>query len=136
MAMKTGNSGDPLENISSSSFAADLNYYHLFSPVMIRVLAEYNSTTTQNKDYPWFSDSAKTMRVVPSFNNHYSGWFAGATIRLAGSNSTFLSNLELGGRIGAYTPPNYTVAAATPAPFGTTSAPWGEDASKQTTVCQ
>ena len=135
MAGKTGNLSDPLENVSSTSFAADINYYHLFSPVMVRVLAEYNSTMTQNKEYPWYSDSTKTTKLVPSFNNKLSGWFAGATVRLAGSDNAFLSNLELGGRIGAYTPPSYTAAVTTPVPFGVTTAPWGENPSTQTTVC-
>lgn len=129
MTGKTGNLGDPLEKISSTSLAVDLNYYHLFSPIMVRVLAEYNSTKTKNFNYPWYSDSAKTSLVVPAFNNQLSGWFVGATIRAAGSRNTFLSNLELGGRIGSYTPPKYIGA------ISTTPAPWGENATQQTTVC-
>ena len=43
-AGKIGNTGTPFEKLSSYSWAADLNYYHLFSPIMVRVLAEYNST--------------------------------------------------------------------------------------------
>src|ERR1035437_7544119 len=57
MTGKTGNLGDPLEKISSTSLAVDLNYYHLFSPIMVRLLAEYNSTKTKNFNYPWYSDS-------------------------------------------------------------------------------
>ncbi len=125
---KTGNAGTPFENISSTSLALDLNYYHLFSPIMVRVLTEYNSTKTQNFNYPWYSDITKTSLVVPSFNNQLSGWFCGATLRAAGSHNTFLSNLELGGRIGTYTPPTYIGA-------GSISAPWGENPTQQTTVC-
>src|ERR1035437_644692 len=40
-AAKTGNAGTAFENISSTSWAVDLNYYHVFNPIMVRVLAEY-----------------------------------------------------------------------------------------------
>ncbi len=126
-AGKIGNTGTPFEKLSSYSWAADLNYYHLFSPIMVRVLAEYNSTTTQNYNYTWKSDS--TTLLIPKFNNTLSGWFAGATIRAASSRNIFLSSLELGGRIGAYTPPKYE-AASTPL-----ISPWGENPETQTTVC-
>jgi hypothetical protein len=94
---------------------------------MLRVQAEYNSTTTQNKDYTW-KDTSNTL-IVPSFKNQLSGWFLGATVRASGSDNVFLSNLELGGRIGAYAPPTYS-AASTPAIY-----PWGENPESQTTVC-
>ena len=126
-AGKIGNTGTPFEKLSCYSWAADLNYYHLFSPIMVRVLAEYNSTTTQNYNYTWKSDS--TTLLIPKFNNTLSGWFAGATIRAASSRNIFLSSLELGGRIGAYTPPKYE-AASTPL-----ISPWGENPETQTTVC-
>jgi hypothetical protein len=131
MTGKVGDAGSSFENISSTSLAADVNYYHVFNPIMIRVLAEWNQTTTNTNTfkYPWFLDSAKTMSLIPSFNNQLSGWFCGATIRASGSHKTFLSNLELGGRIGAYTPPKYIGATST------TPAPWGENAEQQTTIC-
>jgi hypothetical protein len=125
---KTGNAGTPFESVSSTSWAVDLNYYHLFNPLMVRVLAEYNNTSTQNFNYPWFSDSTKKNLLVPAFNNQLSGWFCGATVRLAGVNNRFVSNLELGGRIGAYTPPQYTVGP-------NTIAPWGQTPIQQTTIC-
>jgi hypothetical protein len=127
IAGKTGNMGTPLESVSSTSWAVDLNYYHMFNPIMVRVQAEYNQTMTKNQVYPW-KDTSATSLLVPSFNNQFSGWYAGATIRAAGVNNKFLSNLELGGRIGAYTPPQYTGASVTPAP-------WGENPEQQTTVC-
>src|ERR1035437_1075470 len=130
MAGKVGDAGTPFESISSTSLAADLNYYHAFGPIMIRALAEYNSTTTKNYNYPWFTDSTHTSLVVPAFNNQFSGWFCGATIRLTGAPGKFLKNLELGGRIGGYTPPKYNGDASTPL-----VSPWGENPEKQTTVC-
>jgi hypothetical protein len=129
MTGKVGDAGTPFENLSSTSLAVDMNYYHVFNPIMIRVLAEWNSTKTQNFNYPWYVDSAKTIPVVPAFNNQLSGWFCGATVRASGSHNTFLSNLELGGRTSAYTPPKYIGATSN------TPAPWGENAETQTTVC-
>jgi hypothetical protein len=129
MTGKAGNDGTPFENIKSTSFAADLNYYHVFNPIMVRVQAEYNSTTTDNRDYTFVDTTSAHSLIVPSFKNQLSGWFLGATLRASGAQSTFLSNLELGGRVGAYTPPTYTVAS-TPV-----ISPWGENPETQTTVC-
>ena len=100
----------------------------MFNPVLVRVQAEYNNVTTQNRNYPWYSDSSKTSLLVPSFNNQLSGWYCGATVRLAGIKNTFISNLELGGRVGAYAPPTYNGSP-------TTIVPWGENPEQQTTVC-
>jgi len=124
MTGKVGDAGTPYENISSTSIAADMNYYHTFGPIMFRALAEYNSTMTSNYNYSWQSDS-----LVPAFDNKFSGWFFGATVRATGA-SGFLKNLELGGRLGGYTPPKYNGAASTPL-----VSPWGENPAKQTTVC-
>ncbi len=137
-AAKTGADGTALDSIypaSSTSWAFDLNYYHVFSPVMVRVLAEYNQTTTQNYNYPFSTtdSSGHKSLVIPAFDNRLSGWFAGATVRPSGVESKFLSNLELGCRVGGYTPPKYTDAAlanASPA-----VSPWGENSRTQTTVC-
>ena len=127
---KTGNLSSPFEKVSSYSLAFDVNYYHLFNPIMVRVQAEYNATHTDKFNYPWFADSSKTALLVPSFNNQFSGWYAGITLRPAGVENRILSNFELGARLGAYTPPSYI--------NGNTSVmgtPWGENAETQTTVC-
>lgn len=129
MTGKVGNAGSLFENISSTSFAADMNYYHVFNPIMLRVQAEYNSTTTKNYNYPFVDTTSAHALIVPKFNNQLSGWFLGATLRASGLDNVFLSNLELGGRIGAYTPPAYS-AASTPV-----ISPWGENPETQTTVC-
>ncbi|MCB9287159.1 MAG: hypothetical protein H6560_07550 [Lewinellaceae bacterium] len=125
-AAKTGDAGTDFENIGSFSWAADLNYYHVFNPITLRVLAEYNYTTTDNFDYV-FTDSIST-KALPGFKNEFSGWYAGVTVRPTGAQSGFLSNLELAGRIGAYAPPKYKNASLT-------DAPWGENAETQTTAC-
>src|ERR1035437_1714538 len=102
---KTGASGDPnFENINATSMAFGLNYYHVFNPIMVRVLGEYNSVRVTNYHYSWqVTDS--TSIVLPDFNNKQNGWFAGMTLRATGSQSHFLSNLEFAGRLGAYNPP-------------------------------
>jgi len=131
---RTGADGNHLDSLyphSSTSWAVDLNYFHTFNPIMVRVLAEYDATMTQNYNYQHISttDTVSGSPLIPSFNNKLSGWFVGATVRASGSHITFLSNLELGCRIGAYNPPKYTDAVTYP------DAPWGQNAAKQTTIC-
>jgi hypothetical protein len=116
---KTGDAGTAFENISSSSWAADLNYYHVFNPVMVRVLAEYNNTQTQN--YNLYTDQTQSTLLIPQFNNLLTGWFCGASLRATGIHNTVLSNFELGGRVGSYTAPK--------------EAMWGGSTISQTTVC-
>ena len=135
-AAKTGNAGTPFENISSTSWAVDLNYYHVFNPIMVRVLAEYNNTKTDN--FNLYTDKADTALKIPAFNNQLSGWFCGATVRASGSHNTFLSNLELGARIGAYAPPKYLIPQTVPGVVPGTNlmvSPWGENPEQQTTIC-
>jgi hypothetical protein len=116
---KTGNAGTPLENISNTTFAAYLNYYHVFNPLMIRVQGQYEYSNTQG--YNLYTNSSDTSVLVPKFNNQLTGWFGGVTFRLSGSRKTFISNLELGGRLSQLTPPQ--------------NAPWGGNPTNQTTIC-
>ena len=116
---KTGSAYTPFENISSMSFAAHLNYYHIFSPVMIRVQGQYEYTKTDN--FNLYTNSADTALLFPKFNNVQSGWYAGLTLRLSGASSPFLSNLELGGRLSQLTLP--------------ADALWGGKPMNQATVC-
>jgi hypothetical protein len=115
----TGNANSAFENINSSSWAADLNYYHVFNPIMVRVLAEYNNTQTQN--FNLYTDKTKSILLVPQFNNILTGWFCGASLRATGIHNTVLSNFELGGRIGEYSPPKEAL--------------WGGSTLHQTTIC-
>ena len=118
-SQKTGPVGDPnLENISATSMAVGMNYYHTFNPIMVRVLAEYNKVQVSNYAYPWLTDSIGNIK--PAFDNQQNGWFAGMTLRAVGSNSGFIKNLELAGRLGAYNPPK--------------DAPWGGNPTNQTTL--
>ena len=114
---KAGPIGSPIENINATSMAFGLNYYHTFSPLMVRVIGEYDMVKVTNYDYP---NMDTTTNGFYSFNNKQNGWFAGLTLRLPGSESNFIKNLELAGRLGAYNPPK--------------DAPWGGDPTNQTTV--
>jgi len=114
----TGDAGSPFENISNSTFAGYINYYHTFNPLMVRLQGQYEYTQTKS-----FSlDSTATTPYVASFKNQMSGWYAGITLRLSGSDSRFLSNLEMGGRLGQLTYPKDALWGA--------ANPWN-----QTTVC-
>jgi hypothetical protein len=86
---------------------------------MVRLQGQYEYSQTQGKNI--YSNSSDTSILYPKFNDIESGAFLGATIRLSGSSSTFLSILELGGRIGQLTPPK--------------NALWGGESTNQTTVC-
>jgi hypothetical protein len=116
-APKTGTIGSPYENINATSMAFGLNYYHTFSPIMVRVIAEYDMVKISNYQY-YTADT--TLGNLNSFNNKQNGWFAGMTLRLPGTESNFIKNLELAGRLGEYNPP--------------TNAPWGGAKTNQTTV--
>lgn len=100
-----------LAPINTSSVVAYLNYFHVFSPIMVRVQGQYEATAV--RDITW-SDST-------AFENRTTGWYAGVTLRASGSHNTFLSNLELGGRIGALTEPKNN--------------PWNYYNISQTTIC-
>lgn len=116
----TGNAGSPLENISNTTYAAYVNYYHLFSPLMIRAQGQYEYSQTQG--YNLYTNASDTSLLVPKFTNQMSGWFGGVTFRLSGSSNTFISNLELAGRFGQLTLPQ--------------GAAWGAaHPENQTTIC-
>ena len=117
---KTGDAGSLFENASNTVLTGYLNYYHTFSPIMIRLQGQYEYSQTQLSNNI-YSNPSDTSILVPKYNDIISGWFAGATLRLSGSSSPFLSNLELGGRVGQLTPPK--------------DAQWGGESTDQTTVC-
>ncbi len=106
---ETGNTGTPYQNVSNLSWALGLNYYHLFHPIMIRAIGQYDGIQTSK--YNYHIQTSDTTSTPFTFNNNYNGWFYGMTIRDAGSNKIFLRRLELAARIGAMNPPS--------------GAPWG-----------
>ena len=116
---KTGDAGSAFENISSTSYAVHLNYYHVFNPLMVRLQGQYEYTQTQG--FNLYTDASDTALLVPKFTNQLSGWYGGITFRLSGSESMFLSNLELGGRLSNLVMPK--------------DALWGGNPINQTTIC-
>ncbi len=116
------NQNDPytVGNIKTTSVVAYLNYFHVFNPIMVRVQGQYENTVVQDfNQYTKAGDSTAT--AIPTFDNRTSGWYAGLTLRASGSSHTFLSNLELGGRLGQLTVPKNN--------------PWGTGNISQTTIC-
>ena len=111
-APKTGDAGTPFENVSNLTWAAGLNYYHVFSPVMVRVIAEYDKIQVGNANY--FNPDTSVKNHIYTFTNQQNGWFAGATLRASGSKKQFIKNLELGGRLSEYTPPAGALWGTTP----------------------
>ena len=113
-ASNLGDPGTKYQNVSSNSFGADLNYYHIFSPILVRIMGQYEETKTSNISYA-VSDSGST-----TFNNQGNSWYVAGTIRPTGSSSKVISNLELGARYVKYSPP--------------AGAPWGGPPETQTTI--
>ncbi len=116
-APTTGDAGTPYEKINNTTMAAYLNYYHTFNPLMIRLQGQYEYTNTSNTK----ANASDTVNLLPNFTNTMTGWYAGVTFRLSGSSNRFLSNLELGARLGQLKVP--------------TDAPWGAQPLNQTTIC-
>lgn len=117
-AGKTGAVNTQYENVSALSWAAGLNYYHMFNPIMVRVIAEYDKIQVGNANY--YNPDPTVTNHIYTFSNMQNGWFAGATIKPSGSRRQFIKSLELAGRIGAYNPPS--------------GALWGSNPINQTTV--
>jgi len=115
---QTGNTGTAYQNINNLVWAVGLNYYHLFSPIMIRAIGEYDGIQTSKFNYP-IQQTDSTFTTY-TYNNKYDGWFYGMTVRAAGSKNKWIKNFELAARIGALNPPS--------------DAPWGGSSINQTTV--
>ncbi len=114
---ETGLEGTNYQKVKCAAWALGLNYFHLFNPMMVRVIAEYNQINTGDASYM----DPETHQYY-TFKNQETGWFAGATVRAAGSHSWLLKNMEFAGRVGAYTPPK-------------SGALWGGTPTNQTTFC-
>jgi len=116
-AGKTGDAGSPYENVASTSYGVDLNFYKTFGPMMLRIMGQYEATQTDNQTYGMIEDTSITTYT---FDNKGSSWYVAGTLSPTGSQSKFISNLELGARYVNYAPPK--------------KAPWGGDPSTQLTL--
>ena len=121
--------GNIYHNVSTESYAANLNYYHVFYPVIVRLQGEYNSTTISANNGSIAGHPEMGLNYNPAANggtggyysNTQTGWYAGATIRYTGTQNKLVRQLELGARIGAYNPP--------------VNAVWGGNQVNQFTLC-
>jgi len=111
--------GSGLQNVSSTAMAFGLNYYQVFNPVMVRVIAEYDMIEASNANYTIPSSTGTDSSYT--YKNKQNGWFSGATLRATGSKNNFIKNMEIAGRLGAYNPPQ--------------NALWGGNQTTQTTFC-
>lgn len=116
-AGQTGDMGSKYQNVSSSSYGADFNFYKTLNTIMIRLMGQYEETKTGNATYA-LTDTAGTTDY--SFNNKGNSWYLAGTIRPTGSANDFVHDLELGARYAQYDPPK--------------NALWGGEPSKQFTL--
>lgn len=116
-AAQTGKSGSQYQNISSSSYGADFNYFKTLNIIMLRLMGQYEETKTGNATYK-VTDNAGTSDYT--FNNKGNSWYLAGTLRPAGSSNNFVQDLEFGARYAQYDPPK--------------NALWGGGPSKQFTL--
>jgi hypothetical protein len=95
-----GDANSAYENAKSQSFAADLNYVKLFSPILLNLKGQYNYTFVNSQNYINPSDSS-----TYTFDNKTTSGFTQISLRPTGASDAFIKNLELAFRYGKYTTP-------------------------------
>ena len=95
-----GDANSPFENARSQSYAADLNYVKLFTPILINIKGQYNYTFVNTQNYINPADSG-----AYTFDNKTTSGFAQISIRPTGATVAFVKNLELAFRYGRYITP-------------------------------
>jgi hypothetical protein len=95
-----GDANSPYENAKSQSFAADLNYVRLFSPILVNIKGQYNYTFVNSQNYINPGDSS-----IYTFDNKTTSGFAQVSLRPTGAGAAFVKNLELAFRYGKYVTP-------------------------------
>lgn len=101
-AGKTGDRGSAYENVASSSYGADFNFYKMFSSLLVRLMGQYETTNTQNVNYKMFNGIDTTNYT---FNNKGDAWYLAGTIRPSGLQNKYVRNIEIGARYVDYTSP-------------------------------
>jgi hypothetical protein len=95
-----GDANSAYENAKSQSYAVDLNYVKLFSPILVNFKGQYNYTFVNNQYYTYsVNDSLYT------FDNKTTSSFAQISFRPTGSGIDVVKNLELAFRYGRYNTP-------------------------------
>jgi len=97
---KVGDEGSAWQSKSSQSYAFDLNYVHLFSPVLLNIKSQYNIQNIDKTDLINPADS-----TTYTFKNKTNGFFAQASLRPTGANS-FIKDLEIAGRYTQFNTPS------------------------------
>jgi hypothetical protein len=95
-----GDANSIYENAKSQSFAADINYVKLFSPILVNIKGQYNYTFVDNQNYYNPGDSS-----VYTFDNKTTSGFGQISLRPTGANTAFVKNLEIAFRYGKYVTP-------------------------------
>ena len=114
---QTGDAGSQYQNVSSSSYGADFNFYKTFNITLVRLMGQYEETNTSNATYK-VTDNTGTSDYT--FNNKGNSWYLAGTLRPTGSSNDFIHDLEIGARYAQYDPPK--------------NALWGGDPSRQLTL--
>ena len=114
---QTGDAGSQYQNVSSSSYGADFNFYKTFNITLVRLMGQYEVTNTSNATYK-VTDNTGTSDYT--FNNKGNSWYLAGTLRPTGSSNDFIHDLEIGARYAQYDPPK--------------NALWGGDPSRQLTL--
>jgi hypothetical protein len=99
-----GDANSPYENAKSQSYAADLNYVHLFNPILVNIKGQYNYTFVNNQNYINPLDSS-----LYTFDNKTTSGFGQISIRPTGAGAPFVKNLELAFRYGKYITPEKSI---------------------------
>jgi hypothetical protein len=95
-----GDANSIYENAKSQSFAADINYVRLFSPILVNIKGQYNYTFVNSQNYFNPGDSS-----VYTFDNKTTSGFAQVSLRPTGASTAFIKNLEIAFRYGKYVTP-------------------------------
>jgi hypothetical protein len=95
-----GDVNSPYENAKSGSFAVDLNYVKLFSPILVNFKGQANLTKVNSQQYVNPSDSS-----LYTFDNQTTSDFAQIALRPIGSGNNFVKNLEIAFRYGRFITP-------------------------------
>ena len=95
-----GDANSPYETAKSQSYAADLNFVKLLSPILLNFKGQYNYTFVNSQNYVKPADSS-----LYTFDNKTTSGFAQISFRPTGSGNDFLKNLELAFRYGRYITP-------------------------------
>lgn len=116
-AGQTGEANSKYQNVSSTSYGADFNFYKTFNIMMVRLMGQYEETNTDRATYT-VTDTSGINNYT--FNNKGNSWYVACTLRPSGSSNDFVHDLEIGARYAQYDPPK--------------NALWGGDPSKQLTL--